>query len=383
MWLLIPSSALDCALGPEVSNSGSKSLSPDTAPSVWWNGKLRSQAEWRRASAKDRSLSLLSGMTLPASDGRPWRGVVHIVSAGFPCQPWSVAGKRAGTKDARWIWPDIARIIGEVEPEIVFLENVPGLLLDPDSGADRWDVEESADDALGGMGTALRDLAGLGFDAEWLCVRASDVGASHQRKRVFVLAHREHGRRHARRPGEVLRGALASWRRPENGSEPLAHAGRPERRWPKEPAELDRPRASDRDCEAGEPLADASSPRRSEDARGAPANEAADGRARRLPCEPGGDYEPQRLYADMGELPAFAPGPRDPRWADLLVRFPWMRPSLSQAEAIAHLRGVADGLAALVVNERTGALRALGNGVVPLQAALAFVELSRRAGLKR
>ena len=61
-------------------------------------------------------------------DGRPWRGVVDIVSAGFPCQPWSAAGQRRGTKDKRWLWPDIARIVREVGPMLVYLENVPGLL---------------------------------------------------------------------------------------------------------------------------------------------------------------------------------------------------------------------------------------------------------------
>ncbi len=81
------------------------------------------------------------------------------------------------------------------------------------------------------------------------------------------------------------------------------------------------------------------------------------------------------------DLPIFAYGPTDPRWADVLVRFPWLRPSLSQAEIEPDFRILADGLAAMVVDERTGALRALGNGVVPLQAALGFIVLARRAGL--
>jgi DNA (cytosine-5)-methyltransferase 1 len=103
-------------------------------------------------------------------DGRPWRGVVDCVAAGFPCQPWSNAGKRRGMEDERWIWPDIARIIREVQPGWVFLENVPGLV-------------------HGGLGAVLADLAALGFDAEWDVFSAAQVGAPHRRERLFILGH--------------------------------------------------------------------------------------------------------------------------------------------------------------------------------------------------
>lgn len=120
---------------------------------------------------------------LTTFDAGPWRGAVDLVAAGFPCQPWSVAGKQRGLDDHRWIWPDIARIIGECEPSLVFIENVPGILRH-------------------GLPAVLQDLAALGFDAEWGCVRASDVGAPHRRERVFVLAYREHSGR------SILRAAL-------------------------------------------------------------------------------------------------------------------------------------------------------------------------------
>ncbi|MCK4302802.1 MAG: DNA cytosine methyltransferase [Candidatus Eisenbacteria sp.] len=107
--------------------------------------------------------------------GAGWRGAVDIITAGFPCQPWSCAGQQKGTEDDRWVWPDIARIIGEVEPGIVFLENVPGLI-------------------AGGLGPVLGSLASLGFDAEWGMFRASDVGAPHRRERLFILAHRDRDR---------------------------------------------------------------------------------------------------------------------------------------------------------------------------------------------
>ena len=57
-------------------------------------------------------------------DGRPWRGVVDCIIGGIPCQPHSIAGKRLGAADERDLWPDTARVIGDVRPEWVFLENV-------------------------------------------------------------------------------------------------------------------------------------------------------------------------------------------------------------------------------------------------------------------
>lgn len=107
---------------------------------------------------------------LTTFDSKQWLGKVDIISAGFPCQPWSVAGAKKGTEDDRWLWPSIARIIREVEPNLVFLENVPGLL-------------------TGGLEHVLGDLAEMGFNAEWGCISAREVGASHKRERVFILAY--------------------------------------------------------------------------------------------------------------------------------------------------------------------------------------------------
>lgn len=119
---------------------------------------------------------------LATFDGKPWRGVVDCITAGFPCQPWSVAGQRRGTLDDRWIWPHIARIIGEVQPRWVFLENVPGLL--------RY-----------GLSSVLADLAAQRFDAEWLVVSAAEVGAPHKRERVFIMA--DAGRLSTRRAADT------------------------------------------------------------------------------------------------------------------------------------------------------------------------------------
>lgn len=114
-------------------------------------------------------------------DGRAWRGRVDCISAGFPCQPFSQAGKRDSTSDPRYLWDDIARIIGEVEPSIVCLENVRGLLsarFVPDDDDTRGEV----------FGRVLADLAALGYVGAWRCLRAADVGAPHRRDRVFIIA---------------------------------------------------------------------------------------------------------------------------------------------------------------------------------------------------
>ena len=103
--------------------------------------------------------------------GEPWRGLVDVMSAGFPCQPWSVAGKRQGQNDSRNLWPDTIRVIREVGPAIAFLENVPGLV--------RSDY----------FGQILGDLAEAGFDAGWDVVSAGEIGALHRRQRLWILAH--------------------------------------------------------------------------------------------------------------------------------------------------------------------------------------------------
>lgn len=92
-----------------------------------------------------------------------------VVAAGFPCQPVSQAGRRLAQEDSRWLWPEVARVVRELGPRYVFLENVRGLL-------------------RRGFHDVITDLAGLGFDVEWGVLRASDVGTPHRRERVFILA---------------------------------------------------------------------------------------------------------------------------------------------------------------------------------------------------
>jgi len=103
-------------------------------------------------------------------DGKPWRGIVDVVSGGFPCQDISAAGKGAGIDGQQsGMWREMARIICEVRPKFVFVENSPML-------------------THRGLGTVLGDLANMGFDAEWGVLGASDIGAKHHRKRIWIVS---------------------------------------------------------------------------------------------------------------------------------------------------------------------------------------------------
>jgi len=103
-------------------------------------------------------------------DGKPWEGIVDVVSGGFPCQDISAAGKGAGIDGERsGMWKEMARVIYEVRPRYVFVENSPML-------------------TSRGLGVVLKDLATMGFDAEWGVLGASDIGAKHHRQRIWIAA---------------------------------------------------------------------------------------------------------------------------------------------------------------------------------------------------
>lgn len=119
---------------------------------------------------------------------------VDILTAGFPCQDISLAGKRAGLREGTrsGIWSHVARAISVLRPSLVLLENVRSLTsawADSDLEPCPWCLGDAGDEhSLRALGAVLGDLAGLGFDASWQVVRASDAGAPHKRERVFVLA---------------------------------------------------------------------------------------------------------------------------------------------------------------------------------------------------
>ncbi|WP_151867914.1 DNA cytosine methyltransferase [Acinetobacter soli] len=104
-------------------------------------------------------------------DGKPWNGIIDVISGGFPCQDISSAGKGAGIDgDRSGLWAEMARIIGEVRPRFVFVENSPMLV-------------------SRGLTRVIGDLAKMGYDAHWARFSASNFGAPHQRDRIWIVAH--------------------------------------------------------------------------------------------------------------------------------------------------------------------------------------------------
>ena len=114
---------------------------------------------------------------------------IDILTAGYPCQPFSTAGARKGTEDERHIWPYIKEAISVLRPRFVILENVRGHL------------------SLG-FKEVLKGLAEIGYDARWQIVRASDAGAAHQRARLFIIAYpNSYARQESRRTNREVFGA--------------------------------------------------------------------------------------------------------------------------------------------------------------------------------
>ncbi|MFC7309460.1 DNA cytosine methyltransferase [Streptomyces monticola] len=264
---------------------------------------------------------------------------VDVVCGGYPCQPFSSAGKRKGTADARHIWPHIARALGVLRPRYAVFENVAGHL------------------SLG-FNSVLADLAALGFDARWCTLRASDVGAAHQRNRLFVLAWA------ADSGGEGLAGrrtaGAASDRRrltPTDAIDFGEHRPRARRTGRDEPAARRLPAAHPDGVGKREP-ADQAQPL------------AGSGHARQEPG--GGDGQP----SDPGGIDWGEYGPAVARWEEALGC-----PAPGPTDAVGRLSPVfvewLMGLPAGHVTDvpglsRSAQLKALGNGVVPHQAVAAL-----------
>jgi len=305
---------------------------------------------------------------LTTFDARPFAGAIDTLLAGYPCQPFSQAGKRLGADDPRHLWPHVARVIRELGDGLrwVFLENVAGHI------------------TLGAE-TVLRELWEMGFTPAAGAFSAAETGAPHERLRWFCVAHR------AGRGCEILGDAAQPGRggHADGGNVDLAKptiAGRAQR-------------GSTRRAEAG---AESGNRMVAEPQRfGGNGNMADASSAERQGQQSGqrdarGWKEPHGYPALSGGAGLFPPGPSDMgRWRDTIATAPHLAPATSindclawagslaaavevaeQAAAEPTLRRMADGMAL-----RTRALRLLGNGVCPLAAAYAWRALASAHGL--
>lgn len=188
-------------------------------------------------------------------DGKAWRGKVDAIIGGFPCQPFSVAGKREGTEDERHLFPDIVRIAKESGAPIVWLENVPGLIstrtilhrgeivrhleaLDAAIEAEtssrlRWYAQSHRDrlhrrllreHGISALLYVLCELESAGYQATWGIFSAAEVGAPHRRERLFILAHTKDGRERERFGKRKATGARAQPGPQRRGGD-VGHAG--------------------------------------------------------------------------------------------------------------------------------------------------------------
>lgn len=133
------------------------------------------------------------------TDFTPWHGKIDVLTGGFPCQPFSVAGQRKGQDDDRYLWPEMLRAIREIRPTWVIGENVGGILSMVQPGSEitvesQTSLFEEADketilDQDSVVGTVCRDLEQEGYSVHPIVIPACAVGAPHRRDRIFFIAH--------------------------------------------------------------------------------------------------------------------------------------------------------------------------------------------------
>lgn len=359
-------------------------------------------------------------------DGRPWRGTVDCIAAGFPCQDLSLAGRRAGLDGQRsGLFFDILNIADACGARFLFLENVAGIASATAS------VVDEAEGALDERAAArvLGELADRGWDAEWLTLSASDVGASHGRARWFCFAWRNLGDPDKQLTGRQVSVCDGGQRR--NGHQQpideLGHADHERTHRAGRGAEQDRCAEL---ADAGGCLADSTGhgrhPRRAESSREQGRSDAAEcggavadtdlsgcqaigacaigsGLGREIElhsselAHPGSPRRQgpelrtthnhhrggQETHGSISQLCSahaaglFAPGPADGRWASIISHHPHLAPALEPG-----FRSVVNGLAFDMDDCRAQRLKCVGNGVVALCAAASAVVLVRRSGVK-
>lgn len=320
-------------------------------------------------------------------DARAWRGLVHILASGDPCQDNSVAGKREGEDGERFLAPEVIRVAEECRPDLIFRENVPG-------------------NADGQLAAIAPPLEGLGYRLAAGIFSSAETGNTMRRERLFIMAVRVRDRQQWSSQCDVgsAAGQQAScWNDAERCRSRLGSAVRK--------GSLSSTCTSLHRSEEGRGPWDAEPERRSgamgsakrsgdgrisdDPGRGSIERTASDGAGdgsvetlgRSCSAEPQGQQRGQQrgqhhsagwqvkgghpLLSGGAILPpAVIPGPTDSRWIDVLDRFPELQPALSKEEAESHLRRGIDAMA-----HRTERLRATGNGVDPVAAAYAFLSL--------
>lgn len=328
-------------------------------------------------------------------------GRVDMVIGGYPCQPFSVAGKRKGAEDPRHLWPHIRTIIEATRPAICFFENVRGHL-------------------KLGYETVHRELEELGFAVEPGIFSAAEIGATHRRERLFILAHstsgltgdqakrqgredpcgcspamahRDRHGRHRLGSGGVLNGERSPCGDHADGcGEAMADTKDPNRRGPEG---ADYPRR--RDPEAGgfsgvlaHPIGNGGGSRRPQCERlegrgafeqpGAMGNASGTGPQGREQCGSSGERDRPEAHGSACEpgsawIPRFPPGPGDrAAWERVLS----VRPDLAPAVE-SPVRRMAPEFPDMLDRNRVDRLRALGNAVVPAVAEHALRCLWREA----
>ena len=308
-------------------------------------------------------------------DARPWRGLVHILASGDPCQDNSVAGKRAGAGGERFLAPEVCRLAAGCRPDIIFRENVPG-------------------NADGQLHAIVPPLERLGYRVAAGIFSSAETGNTMRRERLFIMAERMcHGlewsaecdvwparRRQSSCGNDVERCCQGLGGSAGERSLPGAHGGihRGEEGGRPRDAESER-----RGREMGSAIGGGNGRFAADEGWGsierAAVDRAGGGSQRQMvgtACQQlqGRDaLEAGRATSTRASQtlpPAVIPGPTDSRWIDVLDRFPELQPALSEEEAQSHLRRGIDAMA-----HRVERLRATGNGVDPLVAAYAFLSL--------
>ena len=324
---------------------------------------------------------------------------VDAIIGGFPCQPFSLAGKGAGEEDERWLWEDIKRLAIQIRPKFLFLENVSGLIVGH------------------GLNTILGDFTEIGYDAEWISIQAKHVGASHKRERVFILAYTNNTRNRSSQHEDKCKGkknidkgktrsqSQSSGYNTElddtehNGCSTTKITGNTRQR--SNDSEK-RSKESKQSQRSSKRISQTSDMVNSDSKRRCSRNNARQNAMDVITPD-------TELYGK----PTFAPGPDDIRWTDIIRFRPDLAPALEntssfrrgrwnnglsvdekrkksstskvrgssgkQKEIESEVRGMADGMGRRLDSiSRIGQLRLLGNGVVPQQATAALKILFNR-----